>query len=294
MQAANTVADVLTARILALLPRTECGACGEPGCAPYAGALAAGTASPTACTPGGALLAQRLRRLLDRPSPPTRAEFLAPVPAAQVARIRDLDCIGCTKCIVACPTDAILGVRRQLHGVLEDDCTGCGLCLPPCPTDCIDVSPREDAPPPTSDIHRAALARGPDVASCTDCGRCASACPAGLDPQRLAQALRALDVELANALSLARCTECAACDEVCPPQIPLAAHFAHGKALTTASAHAAARAAHALERQQAAAHRRAQGPTATRVALVVPPPARSAAAVTVAAALARSRARRGA
>jgi len=293
MQAATTAAEKLAARIAALLPNTECGACGASGCAPYAAALAAGAASPAACTPGGALLEQRLRRLLERPQPPTATGFLAALPVARLARIREGDCIGCTRCIAPCPTDAILGAHRQLHGVLADDCTGCGLCLPPCPVDCIELVPRDDTPAPTPAASLAALAGGPDIAACTDCAHCAPACPAGLDPQRLAQALRALDLDAAQALSLERCTECAACDAVCPPRIPLTAHFAHGKALAAASSDAATRAAHALERQQAAARRRATGPAAPPVALVALPPARSDAAAAVAAALARSRARRG-
>ncbi|HMM74691.1 MAG TPA: RnfABCDGE type electron transport complex subunit B [Gammaproteobacteria bacterium] len=291
---ATTAADALRARILALLPHTECGACGQPGCAPYAAALAAGSASPEACTPGGALLAQRLRRLLDRPRAPTLAEFLAPLPTPQLARIRAADCIGCTRCLAPCPTDAILGARRQLHGVLEADCTGCGLCLPPCPVDCIELEEGDDAPAATPPAVREALAYGPEITACTACGQCAPACPEGLDPRRLAQALRALDLESAQALGLARCTECAACDAACPPRIPLAAHFTHGKTLALADAAAATRAAHAAERQRAAAQRRAASPVAHSVALVAPPPDRADAAAGVAAALARARARRGA
>jgi len=280
-------------RILALLPRTECGACREPGCAPYAAALAAGAASPEACTPGGALLSQRLRRLLDRPRPPTLGEFLAPLPAPTIARIRDADCIGCTKCIDPCPTDAIVGARRQLHGVLGDDCTGCGLCVPPCPVDCIEIAPRDDAAASSPTAVREALAQGPGIDACTACGRCAPVCPSALEPVRLAQALRALDLDAAAALGLARCTECGACDEVCPPRIPLRAHFTHGKALAVAAAEAAVRAAHAAERQAASARRRAAPPPARSVALIAPPPDRTEAAAGVEAALARARARRG-
>jgi electron transport complex protein RnfB len=60
-----------------------------------------------------------------------------------VAVIREEECIGCTKCIQACPVDAILGAAKQMHTVIADECTGCDLCLDPCPVDCIDMVPVE-------------------------------------------------------------------------------------------------------------------------------------------------------
>lgn len=292
MPAAAT--DTTSAQILALLPRMECGACGVAGCAPYAAALADGAIAPDACPPGGALLAQRLRRLLGVPRAPTREEFLAPLPVPQRAHIRAADCIGCTKCLDPCPTDAIVGARQQLHGVLDDDCTGCGLCQPPCPVDCIELGPDPDAPVPAPAATRDALARGPEIDACTACGKCAPACPAGLDPMHLARALRGLDLERANTLSLARCTECGACDAVCPPRIPLTPHFTHGRHLAAADAAGALRATHAAARYAAATRRRAGAPATGLVALTTPPVDRAAAAAGVAAALARSRARHGA
>jgi electron transport complex protein RnfB len=55
----------------------------------------------------------------------------------RLALIDETECIGCTKCIQACPFDAIIGARKQLHTVLKIECTGCGLCVDPCPVDCI-------------------------------------------------------------------------------------------------------------------------------------------------------------
>lgn len=57
----------------------------------------------------------------------------------QVAYIREAECIGCTKCIQACPFDTIIGAAKHMHTVLIDECTGCGLCVAPCPVDCIDL-----------------------------------------------------------------------------------------------------------------------------------------------------------
>jgi len=287
MSEATPLAD----QVLARLPRTDCGACSEAGCAPYAAAVASGHAALTACTPGGALLTQTLRRVLGEPGEPTLADFLTPLPAPARAVIRDADCIGCTKCIAVCPTDAILGARQQLHGILDADCTGCGLCLPPCPVDCIDIVPREEVPACSSPESRAALAAGPGIEACTDCGACAPACPSGLQPAALARALRGLDTEAARALDLDRCTACGACDGVCPMRIPLTAHFVHGHALLATAADADRRAAHAAERGEARVRRLARSPGAATVTLVTPPPDHADAAAGVQAALARARAR---
>ncbi len=70
-----------------------------------------------------------------------------PLDAAQqpaikrVAFIREEECIGCTKCIQACPVDAIVGASKQMHTILADECTGCDLCVEPCPVDCIEMLP---------------------------------------------------------------------------------------------------------------------------------------------------------
>lgn len=59
----------------------------------------------------------------------------------QRAFIREAECIGCTKCIQACPFDAIVGAAKQMHTVLTAECTGCELCIAPCPVDCIELTP---------------------------------------------------------------------------------------------------------------------------------------------------------
>jgi electron transport complex protein RnfB len=60
---------------------------------------------------------------------------------AQIAYIREAECIGCTKCIQACPVDAIVGAAKLMHTVIIDECTGCDLCVAPCPVDCIEMHP---------------------------------------------------------------------------------------------------------------------------------------------------------
>ena len=121
-----------------LLPQTQCGQCGYPGCRPYAEAIAKGD-SINKCPPGGDATIQALADLLDvEPEPLDAVEGEKP---EQVAYIREDECIGCTKCIQACPVDAILGAARQMHTVIVSECTGCDLCVEPCPVDCIEMRP---------------------------------------------------------------------------------------------------------------------------------------------------------
>lgn len=55
----------------------------------------------------------------------------------RVALIDEARCIGCARCIDACPVDAIIGASGLMHTVAAPLCIGCDLCLPPCPVDCI-------------------------------------------------------------------------------------------------------------------------------------------------------------
>ncbi|NIR61773.1 MAG: electron transport complex subunit RsxB [Gammaproteobacteria bacterium] len=129
----NPVAE----RINELLPQTQCGQCGYPGCRPYAEAIAAGEADINLCPPGGDETVRALADLLDRDAKPLATERQEPA----VAVIDEQICIGCTLCIQACPVDAILGAAKQMHTVIEAECTGCELCVEPCPVDCIEMVP---------------------------------------------------------------------------------------------------------------------------------------------------------
>lgn len=126
-------------QIDSLLPQTQCGQCGHPGCRPYAEAIAGGE-DINKCPPGGEATIQALADLLDVEPLPLDAEHGEEKPK-QVAIIREEECIGCTKCIQACPVDAILGSAKHMHTVIESECTGCDLCVEPCPVDCIDMVP---------------------------------------------------------------------------------------------------------------------------------------------------------
>lgn len=124
------------ARILAALPQTQCTRCGYPDCAGYAQAIAAGEAPINQCPPGGAEGIARMAALTGQPAFPLNPVNGLEGPRA-VAVIDENWCIGCTLCIEACPTDAILGTNKHMHTVIERWCTGCELCVPVCPVDCI-------------------------------------------------------------------------------------------------------------------------------------------------------------
>jgi electron transport complex protein RnfB len=123
-----------------LLPQTQCGQCSYPGCKPYAEAIAGGE-KINKCPPGGESTIIALADLLGVEPEPLDAEHGAEKDVPMVAIIREDECIGCTKCIQACPIDAIMGAAKQMHTVIADECTGCDLCVEPCPVDCIDMVP---------------------------------------------------------------------------------------------------------------------------------------------------------
>lgn len=261
LPASNTaVADAVDA----LLPQTQCAQCGYPGCRPYAEAVAAGEAI-NLCPPGGEETQQALARLLDRPPGPPPTE-----PQAQVAYIDEARCIGCFRCVEACPVDAIVGAPQLMHTVLQERCTGCELCLPPCPVDCIDLHPVET---PVSPRPLRILARprqrepqAPEL-PCIRCAACEDVCPEHLLPQELYWYTRSGAWDEAAQRGLDRCIECGRCNQVCPSNIDLLSDFTRGRqALATdAAAHREAEEARRrYERQAARKADRAEAWTARR------------------------------
>jgi len=136
---------IIATQIDALLPQTQCTRCGFSGCRPYAEAIALGNAPINRCPPGGVATLQRLAALLNQPVSEIDPEC-GTSEGPKVAVIDAQRCIGCAKCLPACPVDAILGARKSLHRVIDNDCSGCELCIAPCPVDCISMHPLDDEP----------------------------------------------------------------------------------------------------------------------------------------------------
>jgi len=129
--------DPIVEKIDAVLPQTQCGQCGYPGCRPYAEAIVSDKAEINQCPPGGEDGMHALADLLGRdplPLNPENGEATEGLP--MVAIINEETCIGCTKCVQVCPVDAIAGAAKHIHNVINAYCTGCELCLPPlCPVE---------------------------------------------------------------------------------------------------------------------------------------------------------------
>ncbi|HLS56263.1 MAG TPA: electron transport complex subunit RsxB [Zeimonas sp.] len=142
----------------ALLPQTQCTKCGFAGCRPYAEAIAGGEATINRCPPGGVEGIRRLAHLLGRDVLPLDPACGREQPR-RAAWIDPSRCIGCTRCIQACPVDAIIGAPRRMHTVIDALCTGCDLCVAPCPVDCIAMRDAAAAGPWCDDDARAARVR---------------------------------------------------------------------------------------------------------------------------------------
>jgi electron transport complex protein RnfB len=132
----ETDAASLATKIDAVLPQTQCTRCGYDDCAAYALAIAQGKAEINQCPPGGQEGVARIAAVTGRSITPLNPQH-GVESVRWVAVIDEAWCIGCTQCIPACPTDAIIGASKVMHTVMPTHCTGCELCLPTCPVDCI-------------------------------------------------------------------------------------------------------------------------------------------------------------
>lgn len=129
--------DPLLDEIIAILPGAQCGQCGFPGCEGAASALVTGQAPVTLCPPGGKSVAETLASKLGVSADLSQMGENTPM----LAHVNELTCIGCIKCSRVCPTDAIVGAPKFIHGVLADACTACGKCVEVCPTESLQLIP---------------------------------------------------------------------------------------------------------------------------------------------------------
>ncbi|AFJ47358.1 electron transport complex subunit RsxB [Shimwellia blattae] len=138
--------DPIVEKIDDLLPQSQCGQCGYPGCRPYAEAIANNGEKINCCAPGGEAVMQKIAALMNVDPQPITGDAASREPERMLAFIDEANCIGCTKCIQACPVDAIVGATRAMHTVVAQLCTGCNLCVAPCPTQCITLHPVATTP----------------------------------------------------------------------------------------------------------------------------------------------------
>lgn len=151
--------------ILEVLPAANCGACGYPGCAGYAKALAAGEADPNQCPPGGAEVAEKVANILgvevayaepevavvmcqgDNQKAQNKFHYLglADCSAAQKLaggpKVCAAGCLGLGSCARACPFGAIEMTGQGLAVINREKCTGCRQCVPVCPRQVIHMAP---------------------------------------------------------------------------------------------------------------------------------------------------------
>lgn len=138
--------DPIVDKIDDLLPQSQCGQCGYPGCRPYAEAVGNNGERINRCAPGGEAVMNKIATLLNVDPQPIGDDGQTAESVRMLAIIDEANCIGCTKCIQACPVDAIVGATRAMHTVVSDLCTGCNLCVDPCPTQCIELRPVAQTP----------------------------------------------------------------------------------------------------------------------------------------------------
>lgn len=214
-----------------MLPSANCGACGFPGCRPFAEACAAGSVNPGKCTVNSTESSEFIAQFLgvELSNEEKRVARLACAGGKHVARMRaeysglkscraavvtggggkacSWGCLGLGDCDVSCDFDAIQMNEFGLPVVDEDKCTACNDCVEACPLDLFSLQPVS---------HRLwvackSLAEGDEAladceVACTGCARCAADAPDGLI--QIKNNLAVVDYsknELATSLAIQRC-----------------------------------------------------------------------------------------
>ncbi|MCA9751698.1 MAG: RnfABCDGE type electron transport complex subunit B [Gemmatimonadetes bacterium] len=188
-----------------MLPHSNCGACGFPGCRPFAEALVNGVTLPGKCTvstdEGRAAIARYLN--VDVGAEERRVARLACAGGTNVARNRAhydglgtcraaatvsgggkgcfYGCLGFGDCDVVCDFDAIHMNEHSLPVVDESKCTACGDCVEVCPKDLFSLQPASRR----LWVACRSLEAGDELledceVACTACARCAMDAPNGL------------------------------------------------------------------------------------------------------------------
>lgn len=221
--------------VLAALPGSNCGACGNPSCFACAEAMVDGTTPVTACTAGGQATANAAADALGV----ERCEVASVVSARHCgggkAATRSFEysgiqtcvaatkvsggdlacpygCLGYGDCVRACPFDAIKIDHRGLPVVDLDLCTGCEVCVGACPRGSSGLLTmiREEAPIVVRcNAHDKVKQRRENCSTCCiSCRKCEKACPEGA----------IVVVDFLAVVDYDKCTGCGTCVDVCPEE----------------------------------------------------------------------------
>ncbi|WP_367678285.1 electron transport complex subunit RsxB [Buchnera aphidicola] len=125
-----------------LLPQSQCAQCGYSGCYPYAEAIVCHSEKINKCIPGGTDLIYKISRILNVETS-SNDSLIKKKTFNTTVLIDEENCVGCSKCAIFCPVDAIVGAPNFMHTVLQEFCTGCNICLSHCPTNCIKIKKRD-------------------------------------------------------------------------------------------------------------------------------------------------------
>ena len=150
---------ILSKKINCILPQTQCQLCDYPSCLDYAKAIAKNEANISKCHPGGLDTLKKISELTGQPWHEYEQKVKTQYKTPSAVTIDEETCIGCTKCITACPVDAIIGSSKQMHSIITTECTGCDLCIPVCPVDCIITKPTDKSKHNTSYLQDRFIAK---------------------------------------------------------------------------------------------------------------------------------------
>ncbi len=232
--------DPRLGQVSAVLPQANCGGCGFPGCAGFAGACVkaadGGSLEGLLCPVGGQPVMEQVASILGmsvEASAPKVAVVrcngtcenrprLAEFDGARSCRVQQMTgmgetgcaygCLGCGDCVAQCQFDALyMNPQTGLPEVDEDKCTACGACAKACPRGIIEI--RLKGPKGRRMVvlcnnkDKGAIANKACKASCIGCGKCVKTCDK-FEAITLVNNLAYIDAE--------KCKLCRKCEEACP------------------------------------------------------------------------------
>lgn len=219
--------------IQSILPGANCGACGFPGCAGYADAIALHGAGMTFCAPGGAAVAKEIAKIMgatvdvsdekkvarvlcqgDNLKTKKKYDFNGDIKTCAAIKNYaggdkscNYSCLGYGDCERVCPTNAIKVNERGIAEVDESKCISCEMCVKVCPKSVITmISPKQKVTVMCSSKDKGVVAKAACQTSCIGCSLCAKTCPVGAI---------VIENNLARIIE-EKCVNCGACALKCP------------------------------------------------------------------------------